>query len=69
MDKKKKSESVMRYVIYALCGLLLVVLAVLKWGTLGELSRYLYLLLGVVWTIYGGARALRLRAQQREEEE
>lgn len=68
MDKRKKTESLMRYVIYALCGLLLVGIAVVRWGSLGELSRYLYLILGVVWTIYGGVRALKLRAQQRDEE-
>lgn len=67
MGNKKKSESISRYVIYALCGALLVLLALLRWGTLGELSRYLYLIIGIVWVFYGGIRALRLYQARRDD--
>ena len=55
MDNKKKTDSIMRYVVYLLCGVLL--------------AGYLYLAIGVIWVIYGGVRALVLARRQKQDRE
>ena len=60
MDNKKKTDSIMRYVVYLLCGALLVVYSLLKWNAMSEM-KYIYLAIGVIWIVYGGIRALVLR--------
>lgn len=57
MDNKKKTDSIMRYVVYLLCGVLLAGYSLLKWNAMSEM-KYLYLAIGVIWVIYGGVRAL-----------
>ena len=59
MDNKKKTDSIMRYVVYLLCGVLLAGYSLLKWNAMSEM-KYLYLAIGVIWVIYGGVRALVL---------
>ena len=53
MDNKKKTDSIMRYVVYLLCGVLLAGYSLLKWNAMSEM-KYLYLVIGVIWVIYGG---------------
>lgn len=55
MDNKKKTDSIMRYVVYLLCGVLLAGYSLLKWNAMSEM-KYLYLAIGVIWVIYGGVR-------------
>ena len=63
MDNKKKTDSIMRYVVYLLCGVLLAGYSLLKWNAMSEM-KYLYLVIGVIWVIYGGVRALARRQKQ-----
>ena len=64
MDNKKKTDSIMRYVVYLLCGVLLAGYSLLKWNAMSEM-KYLYLAIGVIWVIYGGVRALVLARRQK----
>lgn len=41
MDNKKKTDSIMRYVVYLLCGVLLAGYSLLKWNAMSEM-KYLY---------------------------
>ena len=67
MDNKKKTDSIMRYVVYLLCGALLVVYSLLKWNAMSEM-KYIYLAIGVIWIVYGGIRALARRQKQDRED-
>ena len=58
----------MRYVVYLLCGALLVVLSLRKWNAMSELN-YIYLAIGVIWIVYGGIRALVLAQRQKQDRE
>ena len=64
MDNKKKTDSIMRYVVYLLCGALLVVYSLLKWNAMSEM-KYIYLAIGVIWIVFGGIRALVLARRQK----
>lgn len=66
MDNKKKTDSIMRYVVYLLCGALLVVYSLLKWNAMSEM-KYIYLAIGVIWIVYGGIRALVLVRRQKQD--
>ena len=68
MDNKKKTDSIMRYVVYLLCGALLVVYSLLKWNAMSEMN-YIYLAIGVIWIVYGGIRALVLARRQKQDQE
>lgn len=68
MDNKKKTDSIMRYVVYLLCGVLLAGYSLLKWNAMIEM-KYLYLAIGVIWVIYGGVRALVLARRQKQDRE
>ena len=68
MDNKKKTDSIMRYVVYLLCGALLVVYSLLKWNAMSEM-KYIYLAIGVIWIVYGGIRALVLARRQKQDRE
>ena len=68
MDNKKKTDSIMRYVVYLLCGVLLAGYSLLKWNAMSEM-KYLYLAIGVIWVIYGGVRALVLARRQKQDRE
>ena len=68
MDNKKKTDSIMRYVVYLLCGALLVVYSLLKWNAMSEM-KYIYLAIGVIWIVYGGIRALVLVRRQKQDRE
>ena len=61
MDNKKKTDSIMRYVVYLLCGALLVVYSLLKWNAMSEM-KYIYLAIG-------GIRALVLARRQKQDRE
>ena len=63
MDNKKKTDSIMRYVVYLLCGY-----SLLKWNAMSEM-KYRYLAIGVIWVIYGGVRALVLARRQKQNRE
>ena len=62
MDNKKKTDSIMRYVVYLLCG------ALLEWNAMSEM-KYIYLAIGVIWIVYGGIRALVLARRQKQDRE
>ena len=68
MDNKKKTDSIMRYVVYLLCGVLLAGYSLLEWNAMSEM-KYLYLAIGVIWVIYGGVRALVLARRQKQNRE
>ena len=57
-----------RYVVYLLCGVLLAGYSLLKWNAMSEM-KYLYLVIGVIWVIYGGVRALVLARRQKQDRE
>ena len=67
-DNKKKTDSIMRYAVYLLCGALLVVYSLLKWNAMSEM-KYIYLAIGVIWIVYGGIRALVLARRQKQDRE
>ena len=50
MDNKKKTDSIMRYVVYLLCGVLLAGYSLLKWNAMSEM-KYLYLAIGLIWVL------------------
>ena len=68
MDNKKKTDSIMRYVVYLLCVALLVVYSLLKWNAMSEM-KYIDLAIGVIWIVYGGIRALVLARRQKQDRE
>ena len=51
-----------------LCGVLLAGYSLLKWNAMSEM-KYLYLVIGVIWVIYGGVRALVLARRQKQDRE
>ena len=54
--------------VYLLCGVLLAGYSLLKWNAMSEM-KYLYLVIGVIWVIYGGVRALVLARRQKQDRE
>ena len=65
MDNKKKTDSIMRSVVYLLCAVLLAGYSLLKWNAMSEM-KYLYLALGVISVISGGVRDLVLAPRQKQ---
>ena len=63
MENKKKTDSIMRYVVYLLCGVLLAGYSLLKWNAMSEM-KYLYLVIGVICV-----RALVLARRQKQNRE
>ena len=68
MDNKNLTDSLMRNILFLLCGALLGVYSLLKWNAMSEM-KYIYLAIGVIWIVYGGIRALVLARRQKQDRE